>query len=94
MCGRRGGKGEVATVQASSLVGSARKYDCVCWFGGGEEGADVAVAVGLGEDDCGESVTIAGTRMISSCSNVVASITCNNDVCCPGPRISSLFNGK
>jgi hypothetical protein len=26
-------------------------------------------------------VTIAGTRMISSCSNVVASITCNSDVC-------------
>jgi hypothetical protein len=31
--------------------------------------------------DCGGSGTIAGTRMISSCSNVVASMTCRRDVC-------------
>jgi hypothetical protein len=45
--------------------------------------------VGLGEDDCGGSLTIAGTRMMSSCSNIVASITCNSDVCYhPGMRVN------
>jgi hypothetical protein len=64
MWGRRG-KGEGAAVHASSPVGSARPYGCVWWFGNGEEGAEVEVEAGLGEDDCGGSVTIAGTRMIS-----------------------------
>ena len=44
-----------------------------------------------GEDDCGGSVTIAGTRIISWCSNVVASTTCSRDVCCcPDQRVKSL----
>ncbi len=81
MWGRRWGTGEGALVQASSFVGSVRTYDCPWWFCKGEGEAGVEVEVGLGEGDCGGSETIAGTRIISSCSNVVASITCSRDVC-------------
>lgn len=76
------------TVQASSLVGRPRRYDCVWWFGRG----DVEVGVGRGEDACGGSLTIAGTRTISSCSNVVASTTCNSDVCYrPAVHVNQAF---
>lgn len=88
MWGSRGGKGDDAVVQASSFVESPRTYGCAWWFGKG--GGDDAV--GLGDDDCGGSLTIAGTRMISSCSKVVASITCNRDVCYrPWPHVKSQY---
>src|SRR6266404_3566422 len=54
------------------------------WVGNGEDGAEpvVAGADGRGEVDRGGSAIIAVMPMISSCSTVVASMTCNKDVCC------------
>jgi hypothetical protein len=89
MWGRRGGKEEGGDVHASSFAASART--CVCWFGKAAGEAVVGVEVCLGEGDCAGSETIAGTRIISSCSKVVASTTCSRDVCYgPTLRVKSL----
>ena len=42
----------------------------------------VKVKVSLGEGDCRGLETIMGTWIISSCSDIVASITCSRVVCC------------
>jgi hypothetical protein len=81
MWDKRGGAnpGEGTVVQASLFAVNVRTYGSGCEFGVDEVGEDDEAGRGDG-DDWG-SVTIAGTRIISSCSNVVASTTWSKDVC-------------